>query len=246
MAKDDRRRPSLFERDTSGLAFAEVFTPNREGPLPPRPKRSGVGGGIPVKPKPPVVSSVWSASDAAANSMTLTNGGLTVTPSGFVGNQALRGSTSHNTGKWYVEFLDTAVTSSGNQMIGLADATFNATNQYLGSNGVSVGVQFAGAHYTTSGFTSLSPGATTPAQNDVWAIAIDFDAGKVWIAGNNGWISGNPATGASPFITIAAPALGVALFPGMTFYGTGNGVWTLQSTAASQKYAPPAGFSAWG
>ena len=31
----------------------------------------------------------------------------------------------------------------------------------------------------------------------------------------------------------------------MSFNGPNNGVWTLQSTAASQKYAPPAGFSAW-
>ena len=192
-------------------------------------------------------ASVWSAADAAANGMTVSNGGLTVTPSGFAGNQAIRGSTSHNTGKYYVEFLNTVAAITDYMMVGLADATFNATNEYLGSNGVSVGVQFAGASYTTSGFTSLIPSAAiTPNANDVFAIAIDFTAGKVWLSWNNGWLSsGNPVTGANPFITIAAPALGIALFPGMTFYGSNEGVWTLQPTAASQKYAPPAGFSAW-
>ena len=194
-----------------------------------------------------MTTSVWSASDAAANAMTLTNGGLTVTPSGVTGNQALRGTISHNTGKLYVEFLSNAAATSTAMMFGFADTTFNAVNQYLGSNGVSVGLQMAGASYTTSGFTvPVAPGAFTPGLNDVFTLAIDFAAGKAWFGVNNTWFaSGNPATGANPFITIAAPAAGVALFPGMTFYGAGQGVWTLQPSAASQKYAPPAGFSAW-
>ena len=198
-------------------------------------------------PVTPAVSSVWSASDAAANGMTLSNGGLTVTPSGVVGNQAIRGSISHNAGKYYIEFLATAAPINENMMFGFADATFNATNEYLGSNGVSVGLQLAGAFYATSGFTNPSGIIIyEPAANDVFAIAVDLTAGKLWISVNNNWFNGgNPTTGIVPVVSIAAPALGVALFPGMTFYGTGNGVWTLQPTAASQKYAPPSGFSAW-
>ena len=50
-----------------------------EGPLPPRPERSGKGGpSINQGAAPPPVTSVWSSSDAAANGMTLSNGGLTV------------------------------------------------------------------------------------------------------------------------------------------------------------------------
>lgn len=239
-AGDDNSARSFF-RELRGM-----YVP--EGPLPPRPERgSGKGGpSINQTPAPPVVSSVWSASDAAANAMTLTNGGLTVTPSGFAGNQAIRGSTSHSTGKWYVEFLNSAVASSSNMMFGLADASFNAANNYLGSNGISCGTACAGPFYGTSGFSGLIRGATTPAINDVWAIAIDFDAGLAWLAQNNFWIgSANPPLGTFPLITITAPAKGVALFPGMTFFGSGNGVWTLQATA-SQKYAPPSGFSPWG
>ena len=41
------------------------------------------------------------------------------------------------------------------------------------------------------------------------------------------------------------PATVGALFPGMSFSLWIDGTWTLQSTAASQKYAPPSGFSAW-
>ena len=200
---------------------------------------SGGGGGG-------TTTSVWSASDASANGMTLSNGGLTVTPSGVGNNQAVRGSISRNSGKLYVEFLNSVTASNSAQMVGLADATFNAANQYLGSNGISVGVQLAGASYVSGGFTSLTPGQIVPTANDIFALAVDFTAGKAWVAYNNTWISsGSPATGATPFITMTGAALGATLFPGMTYYGPGQGVWTLQSTAASQKYAPPSGFSAW-
>ena len=205
-----------------------------------------------------MTTSVWSATDAAANGMTLTNGGLTVTPSGAGNNQALRGTVSHNTGKWYVEFLNSASGANANMMLGLADSTFNAVNQYLGSNGISVGLQLAGAAYQTSGFSAIAPSAFSPQLNDVLAIAVDFDAGKAWLARNNTWLLGlifqgdplpverSPSSGTLQFITMtAAPALGATLFPAMTFIGASQGVWTLQATAGSQKYAPPAGFSAW-
>ena len=193
-----------------------------------------------------MATSVWSASDAAANAMTLSNGGLTVTPSGFNGNQAIRGSVSHNSGKYYVEFLITGTVNNAGMIVGLADTTFVAANQYLGSNGISVGYQLAGAEYATTGFSIINAAQISPVSNDVWAIAVDFTAGKAWIGRNSVWLSGDPASGTGQFITMTgAPALGAALFPGMTFYGPGNGVWTLQPTAASQKYAPPSGFSAW-
>ena len=80
---DKRRR--LFEEDTSGFAFREVFTPLREGPLPPRrpgePRPPGKGGSL-RESRPAVTGSVWSAADASASGMTLSNGGKTVTPSG--------------------------------------------------------------------------------------------------------------------------------------------------------------------
>jgi hypothetical protein len=246
MADDYLKARRLFEsEDRSGLVFREILTPNREGPLRARPSSKG-GPSINQTPVPPVVISVWSASDAAANDMVLSNDGLTVAPSGVVGNQAIRGTVSHNTGKWYVEFLNSAAVTSSAMMFGLADSSFNAVNNYLGSNGISCGSACAGPFYGTPGFSGFTRGATTPAIDDVWAIAIDFGAGLAWLAQNNAWITGsNPSSGTNPLITIASPALGVALFPGMTFYGPGNGVWTLQPIAASQKYAPPTGFSPW-
>ena len=76
-----RRKRRLDDDDNTRSRFREalgMYEP--EGPLPPRPRPSGVGGpSINQGGAPPPVTSVWSASDAAANGMTLSNGGLTVT-----------------------------------------------------------------------------------------------------------------------------------------------------------------------
>ena len=58
---------------------------------------TGGGGGAPT--------SVWSASDAAANGMTLSNGGLTVTVSGTSSAQTVRGTIGQTSGKLYVEII---------------------------------------------------------------------------------------------------------------------------------------------
>ena len=49
--------------------------------------------------------SVWSASDAAAGGMTLSNGGLTAAKTVDASYQTIRGSISKSSGKLYVEFL---------------------------------------------------------------------------------------------------------------------------------------------
>jgi hypothetical protein len=191
-------------------------------------------------------TSVWSASDAAANGMTLSNGGLTVTPSGAGTWQSVRSSISKTSGKVYVEFANTVdATSAANRFFGLANAAFNP-GSYLGNNGFSGGI----SHFDneqTSGFTSnYTVGFATPTAGFVYALAIDFTAGSIWIAQNNVWLNGsNPATGTLPVVSFTPATVG-ALFAGMSFNGAGMGIWTLQPTAASQKYAPPAGFSAWG
>ena len=224
-----------------------------EGPLPPRPHRSGVGGpSINQGGAPPPVTSVWSASDAAANGMTLSNGGLTVTPAA-TGWQSVRTTTSKTTGKFYIEFLVNVAPTGTVIEWGLASSSFNPVG-YLGATNFSGAIAANQFNQASTGFTSHYniPAAVIPPLNDVWALAVDFDAGSIWIAQNNVWsppgIPGravaNPATATSPIMSFVPATVG-ALFAGMSLQGT-SGVWTLQPTAASQKYAPPAGFSAWG
>ena len=204
---------------------------------------AGAGGSV----TPPVESSVWSAADAAANGMTLSNGGLTVTPSANAGFQSVRSSISQTAGKFYIEFKALGPNAKATQMAwGIANAAFNPVG-YLGGSGSSIGAFNVNAgNFVTAGFTSIiALGAPTIVANDVWAIAIDLTAGKYWMAQNNVWVGGgSPSAGTSPMITIGGVAAGQAYFPALSLEAA-NSAWVLQSTAASQKYAPPSGFSAW-
>ena len=107
----------------------------------------------------------------------------------------------------------------------------------------------------SGGYTAGTPYAVTyaPVLNDVFALAVDLDAGKIWIAYNGSWTTGlgaeerDPVTGVNQVANHCQFVLATtgALFPAMSISSTTAGVWTLQPTAASQTYAPPAGFSAW-
>ena len=216
--------------------------------------------------------SVWSTTDATAGGMTLTNGNKTVAGSPTGSWKSIRNTTSKSSGKLYVEFLDTVAQTAPNTAFGFASASFVSTG-LLSSSTYSAGIVLnSGGNLVSTGFTKLFdsfPSPHTPASGEVIALAIDFTAGKIWVSVNNDWNIGqstNPATGTNPPITFVPATVG-ALFPAMSLdesgtrlrdllgarptpnaaqpRGAGAGTWTLQPTGSSQKYAPPAGFSAW-
>ena len=82
------------------------------------------------------LGAAWSTADASLNSITLSNGGLTATPTGGSW-QSIRSTISHTTGKWYVEFFCNSPTTR--QAWGMASSSFNATS-YLGTSDYSLGV----------------------------------------------------------------------------------------------------------
>ena len=209
-----------------GLVSANSATPNA-GPV-------TSGGGA---------TTVWSAADASANSMTLTNGGLTVNPT--INNRSIRGTNSKTSGKLYVEFKANASYASDYITWGLASAGFNISGA-VGTSNYSGGI-FWSSNNVSAGFTSNYTTAPVPGAGDVMALAVDFSAGSIWIALNNLWLgSSNPATGTLPILSFVPATVG-ALFPAMSWTGPqiATEQWTLQPTAASQKYAPPSGFQAW-
>ena len=80
---------------------------------------------------------------------------------------------------------------------------------------------------------------------DVFSVAVDFSSGSMWFVKNNVWAnSSNPVTGSLPIISFVPATVG-ALFPTVSVQNPSDGVWTLHTAAASQAYAPPAGFKAW-
>ena len=201
---------------------------------------AGAGGSV----TPPVESSVWSAADAAANGMTLSNGGLSVNYPGALDWASIRSSISKTAGKLYVEFY-VSTSTAGQVFFGLASSTFVITSN-LGTTAYSLGIAPFFGSGNTSGFNMNYQAASVyPQMNDVWALAVDFTAGLFWFAQNNVWEGGsNPGTGSLPMGNFLPATVG-ALFAGLSFHTSTQGTWTLQSTAANQKYAPPAGFKAW-
>ena len=230
--------------DNTGEVWTLQPTPASLKYLPPPGFQAWDGG--PVTPS----TSVWSASDAAANGMTLSNGGLTVTNNDPTSGNfyTIRSTISKTSGKLYVEFTTSvAVPVTTYELFGLASAGIN-TLTYIGQTNYSGGVLLNGnGTQVSTGFAKFSDLLNSPsAAGDVWALAIDFSVGNIWVAHNNVWQnSGNPATGTFPIMQFVLATTG-ALFPAMSISSTTAGVWTLQATAASQKYAPPSGFTPWG
>ena len=230
-----RKRRFFDDEDTRGMDFREMFTLQREGPLRPRP--SGKGGPSVNQGTTPPPTSVWSAADAAANGAVLSNGGLTVTPTTGA-FQTVRGTNSRASGKYYVEFLATVAGTITTKWFGVASSSFIPTS-ILGTTDYSASVRDNRGTYVSAGFTgnySSSLGATQ-VNGDVWALAIDFSTGSIWIAQNNVWDSGggsasNPATGSLPILSFVAATVG-ALFPGISF-----GDWGLVS--GPSRRPPPA------
>ena len=195
-------------------------------------------------------TSVWSSADAAAASggMALSNGGLTVTPTTTAWS-SLRGTISRSSGKLYVEFKNGASAATGAMLIGAGSSSMDI-HDYLGDSQYSFGFYFLGPNAVVgmgAGGQAFYGSPNIPAANDVWALAIDLNAGNIWIAQNNIWLgaSANPSVGANPQIVYIPANAPAPLFPAMSFNGANVSAWTIQPNAASQAYAPPTGFSAW-
>jgi hypothetical protein len=199
----------------------------------------------------PLVSG-FSVPDAAISGLLLSNNNLTIQNPHSASNWTVRSSTSKFSGKAYVEFKCSTAPGVGQvPLFGLANISFPVVlNNYLGITGQSAGWQSVTGHTFMSGGFS-NPGGfglanLDPIVGDVYAIAIDFDAGKVWVAYNNVWIgSGAPSSGTNPSAIFSVATTG-ALFYGTSIYDVTSGIWTVQPGPAGQTYAPPTGFPAWG
>lgn len=165
---------------------------------------------------------------------TLSNGNLDLVHTGTLtypigATQAVSG------GKWYLEVTQGAG-GSGSPLIGLmrAAAINPAANTAPGydSNGWSIAQNGNKVHNNVA--TSITAAF---ANADVYRIAVDLDAGKVWFGKNAAWLEGDPAAGTSPSYSNVSgevtPAGGGA---GATTY------WNFGQRPFA--YSPPAGFKA--
>lgn len=181
--------------------------------------------------------------------VTLSGGNLIATNSvgsGSFGNA--RGTTSHSTGKFYIEW--TVTVDAGNQVgIGLSDTTQSFTSGFF--NG---GVAHSIGTTTTSTVSRLvfnggtlgnysSSGATT---GDVIGVAVDIGAGLIWVRSNAGGWNNDIITNQNPALGIGGFAIGLT---GALFFScdvesnTVNG--TLNTGGSAYANTAPAGFGSW-
>lgn len=182
-----------------------------------------------------VGASTWNPLDKAAG-ITLSNANETTVATTVP--SAVRGTQSHNTGKWYFEVT---INVTGTLDIGVATSLSTLTPSSVINIGDQYGVlrPVTGAVYHP---VNLSNGGyAVSAVGDRVGVCLNADLGSMWFANNNVYL-GNPGAGTGGVVCVTP---GSTVFPYFLGEVAGAGV-TLFPTAASQTYAPPTGFTSWG
>jgi len=183
----------------------------------------------------------WNPSDKDT-SVILSNGNRDAanTDSTF---SAVRADRGNNSGKRYFEV--SMPTAPGSARAGFADKGFTVST-YVGNARISAGIANNSAATINGGGTNpqmsivASYGTAIDVNGDYYMFAIDFSSGKVWVGKNNTWLgSGNPATGANPWI-VGVPG---AMWPAASLYN--NGSYRLHSRASEFSGTMPSGYSSW-
>lgn len=154
----------------------------------------------------------------------LSNGNLTWVSNG--GHATARSSIYKTSGKWYCEININTVGGSVNPGVALSTADMNQAG--TGS--------YPGGPNLTNSYGYDCPTGAISVGNKI-QIAVDVDAGKLWIGKENTWyLSGNPSTGANPIATFTPNSSVYFAFSIYTGQGTAN------FGASAWTYTPPTGF----
>jgi hypothetical protein len=204
-----------------------------------------MGAGVP--PKAPAVT--FDPSNTAPN-IALSGGNLTgaATASNLNG-QTTRSTTSHSSGKFYVEFTGTLInaTHPGTSGFGFANASMADNNDFPGSNNNNgIEIYDNGEVFLNGTNTATYSSAST---GNIISMAVDFGGQLIWWSVNGGnWNAGgtaNPATGIGgvSFSTInAGPYFAVSELDAHT---GGASSTTINFGATTYSYTPPSGFGNW-
>ena len=154
---------------------------------------------------------------AALNGGTISWANLRTFGAAAGGSSIAYGSFTLDAGKWYFE-------------------VFADSNGGFGQ--VSVGFEQGYYFWVGNGGTYSSYGW--------YAVAIDFDAGKIWVKNTAGnWVSGNPETGASPSFTFTPNTpLRPACFTSRTAGSNNAGYGEWNFGQQPYNFTPPTGFKA--
>jgi len=188
-------------------------------------------------------ATTWNPADKAAG-VTLSNGDLTATFAASDG--AVRSTNSHSTGKWYYEIQPVDITNDAFPAIGFADATFILDASYLGYDTHGIGALpstsfmewavYIDGEYGDPPYLTYTAGAKV-------GMAIDIDAGLMWIS-SNGVFLGDPVagTGGRDIATVCTGEV----FACIGTAASAGAIGPVNFGATAFSYAAPTGFSAWG
>jgi hypothetical protein len=198
-------------------------------------KPSGGGGGG---------AAAWNPADAGT-SITVSGAGnviATYTGATFGSHFGVRSTTSHGSGKYYVEFT-MAVGTSGNPIVGIADAGATIPTGYPGQTNYGIGYQNDNAVFLNTGSNVTNGFMPTYTTGDVIGMAVDMGNNKIWWRKNGGSWNGttddptNPATGYN-ISSMVGPFF--LAFSGLSQFAGGDGA-TINPTPSS----PPSGYGNW-
>ena len=231
--------PGIFAYEVDGTILIDKTSPNNDS-LRDSPYNgdtandTGLGGEIPGN------YATLNPLDMGAN-ITLSNGNLDITAT--AGNLGARSTFALTTQKWYYEITINGISSG--HLMALTSPSAPVTDQYPGStstNGWSW--RNEGTIYKTSSNITVNGSwpSTTYTTGDVLMLAVDVDAGKVWLGKNGTWSnSGSPGTGANASITYTNPLLDGPLVPVVRANSTSVSCNFGQRAFA---YSAPSGFKA--
>jgi hypothetical protein len=136
-----------------------------------------------------MTNTVWNTGDSTAHIATSDTDHTATSGSGS-GNEGIRATVSHATGKWFIEFTNVSYLYGGWLGFAAASDTLGGTGQF--------GIDSGGNSHFTSGSSSGDPGSNPTGH--VVDFAIDLDNSLMWSrydGGNwNGSGTADPATGA--------------------------------------------------
>ncbi len=184
------------------------------------------------------VATTWDPG-AVSGSVTLSNGNLSANQGGaFTGVRATQGLIS---GKWYFEHRENPWGSY--DQVGLSNASATLTSSQTSIPGLWAYYLNDGSDFLSDG-TSIDNFTTVTTYNNqphTIGIAVDLDAGKMYLAVDGTWLaSSNPEIGSGGF----AIATGTPLYPtARGGDGSGNPTSTARFSEPDLQYPVPNGFN---
>lgn len=174
-----------------------------------------------------------------ANAVALSNGDLTASHSGFVTTGGVRGNTPIVGKKYWEGNYVTGNDITKSFGFGVCNENYIPGNAFFcdSTNGWGYLINTAMKRHN---FSDTSWGSAF-AINDVYMVAVDEPAGKVWFGKNGTWFnSGDPENGTNPAFT----GLTGTLYP-VESNGSSSGtwVWTVNFGDQTFNYTPPVGFN---